>query len=79
VIVMLHFGDGKLVRMHTRAKYLCANHVVFNIAAQGAIISVLIRTGGTPILLSGTSLFSATYHVGSRNFCYLPSPRYSIP
>ena len=27
--------------------------------------------GGTPILLSGASLFSATYHVGTRNSCYL--------
>jgi hypothetical protein len=30
-----------------------------------------LRTGGTPILLSGTSWFSATYHVGTRNSCYL--------
>ena len=38
--------------------------------SQGAIIRVLTY-GGTPILLSGTSLFSATYHVGTRNSCYL--------
>jgi hypothetical protein len=29
------------------------------------------RTGGTPILQSGTSLFSTKYHLGTRNFCYL--------
>jgi hypothetical protein len=30
-----------------------------------------LRTGRTPILRSGTSLFSATYHVGTRNYCYM--------
>ena len=30
-----------------------------------------LRTGGTPILRSGTSLFSATNNVGTRNSCCL--------
>jgi hypothetical protein len=30
-----------------------------------------LRAGNTPVLRSGISLFSATYHVGTQNSCYL--------
>jgi hypothetical protein len=45
--------------------------LILYVYIQGAIIRVYLRTGGTPILRSGTSLFSATYHVGTQNSCYL--------